>query len=106
MLFCKKNNNCFISTKSLCNGRKWRLGIKEGKNERREERGWSGDGPLSPCARGRAREGDAWLAGHGEAPAPAAPGVVEEEEEGVVETGPLDTTTHRRKHTQDGSMAH
>lgn len=54
------------------------------------------DGPLSPCARGRAREGEAWLAGFGEAPAPAAPGVVVvEEEEGVLETGPLDTTIHR-----------
>lgn len=81
----------------------WRLEIKEGKNERREE---SGDGPLSPCARGRAREGETWLAGLGEAPAPAAPGVVEEEEDGVLETGPLDTTINRRKHTQDGSVAH
>lgn len=40
------------------------------------------------------------------APAPAAPGVVEEEDEGVLETEPLDTTTHRGKHTQDGPMAH
>lgn len=43
------------------------------------------------------------MAGLGEAPAPAAPGVVvveeEEEEEGVVETGPLDTTIQRREHT-------
>lgn len=51
----------------------------------------------SPCARGRAREGETWLAGLGEAPAPAAPGLVEEE--AVVETEPLDTTTHRGKHT-------
>lgn len=61
------------------------------------------DGPLSPCARGRAREGDAWLAGLGEAPAP--PGVVKEGvEEGVLEAGPLDTTTHTN--TMNGSMAH
>ena len=43
------------------------------------------------------------MAGLGEAPAPAAPGLVEEEEEeaeeGVVETVPLDTTTQRRKRT-------
>lgn len=51
----------------------------------------------SPCARGRAREGETWLAGLGEAPAPAAPGVVEEE--AVVGTVPLDTTIHRGKHT-------
>lgn len=69
---------------------------------RREGRGWCEDGPLSPCARGRTREGGAWLAGLGEAPAPAAPGV---ENEGVLETGPLDTTTHRETHT-DGSMAY
>lgn len=55
----------------------------------------------SPCTRGRAREGEAWLAGLGEAPGPGAPGVVEEEEEeeGVLETGPFDTTTNRVKHT-------
>lgn len=60
-----------------------------------DESGWSGDGPLSPCARGRAREGGTWLAGLGDAPAP--PEV--KEEEAVVETGPLDTTIHRGKHT-------
>lgn len=64
-----------------------------------EESGWSEVDP-SPCTRGRAREGEAWLAGLGEAPAPGAPGVVEEEEEeGVLETGPFDTTTNRVKHT-------
>lgn len=68
------------------------------------EPGGAGDGSLSPCARGRAREGDAWQAGLVAAPAPAAPGVEEEEEEeAVLETGPLDTTTHT--HTQNGSMA-
>lgn len=71
---------------------------------RRDERGrgWgAGDGPLSPCAKGRAREGDAWQAGLVAAPAPAAPGVEDEEEEAVLETGPFDTTTHTR--TQNGS---
>lgn len=59
--------------------------------ESREERG-------PPCARGRTRERGAWLAGLGEAPASAAPAVVDEEEEGVLETGPLDTTTQRNTH--------
>lgn len=68
-----------------------------------DEWGGTGDGSLSPCARGRAREGDAWQAGLVAAPAPAAPGV-EEEEEAVLETGPFDTTTHTR--TQNGSMVH
>lgn len=63
----------------------------------------TGDGSLSPCARGRARDGDTWQAGPVPAPAPAATGV-EEEEEAVLETGALDTTTHT--HTQNGSMAH
>lgn len=55
------------------------------------------DGPVSPCARGGTREEGIWLAAFGAAPAPAAPWGVneEEEEEGVLETGPLDTTTHR-----------
>lgn len=52
--------------------------------------GWA----LSPCARGR----------EAEAPAPAAPVVVEEE--GVAETGPLDTTVHRGKHAHNGLMEH
>lgn len=63
--------------------------------------GWGGS--LSPCARGRAREGDAWQAGL-VAPAPAALGVEEEEEEAVLETGPLDTTTHT--HARAHTMAH
>lgn len=71
--------------------------------EGREGSRWNGDGPLLPCARGRAREGEAWLAGLGEAPAPAAPGMVEEEEEdgGVLETGHLDTTIHRENTQMD-----
>lgn len=58
--------------------------------------GGTGDGSLSPCARGRAREGDAWQAGLVAAPAPAAPGVEEEDEGAVLELGPLDTTTHTK----------
>lgn len=68
-------------------------------------RGGAGDGSLSPCARGRAREGDAWQAGLVAAPAPAAPGVEEEEEEAVLETGPLDTTTHTHTKWIDGPLA-
>lgn len=60
------------------------------------------DGPLSPCARGRAREGDAWLAGLGEAPAPTA--VEEEVEEGILEAGPLDTTTHTQTQWINGPL--
>lgn len=62
-----------------------------------DESGDGGGGSLSPCARGRAREGDAWQAGLVVAPAPAAPGV-KEEEEAVLETGPFDTTTHTHTH--------
>lgn len=56
-----------------------------------------GDGSLLPCARGRAREGDAWQAGPAAAPVPTAPGM--EEEEAVLESGPFDTTTHIHTHT-------
>lgn len=62
--------------------------------EVKTERKVTGDGALSPWARGRAGEGDACLAGLGEAP--AAPAVVEDQEDGVLATGPLDTTIHRR----------
>lgn len=47
------------------------------------------------------------MAGIGEAPAPGAPGVLEEEEEedeGVVMTVPLDTTTQRREQIHSGRI--
>lgn len=76
-------------------GGKWRLGIKGlMRDESRVDGVWKGP---SPCARGMAREGETWLTGLGEVPAPAAPGVVEEA--AVVETGPLATTIHRGNHT-------
>ena len=75
-------------------------GLNREDNEDDEREGERED-LLSPCARGRVRGRGAWLAGLGETPAPAAPaGVVvvvaaaTEEEEGILRTGPLDTTTH------------
>lgn len=97
-----------VSVPKLCTKlTEWKKLVGNKRGEEWEKSGWSGDEPLSPCARGRAREGDTWLAGLGEAPAPAAPGVVEEEEEeeGVLETGPLDTTiTQKKTHTHTHRM--
>lgn len=79
--------------------RRWQKRKMEARSEKDkgwEEGGRSGErrcGPCSPCARGRAREWVAWQAGLWEAPAPAALDV-EEVDEAVLETGPLDATKH------------